>query len=809
MTTERAIDIQEIKREISSLCQSEGAKDLANNIKFLTDFNLIENLLQQSSEMKSLLLGIKNFPSSNYFDMSGIISALRVKDSCISQMDMKDFLLSFSTIGEILDFFKDVNYEEHPVLKSLAESIFFNEDILKECARIIDTDGQIKDSCSPTLRQIRQNKESKLKEMNRRIQSIISHSKTSGWTNTEDEITIRNDRLVIPVKATYKRQVKGILHDTSQSGQTFYIEPEEIVEINFEMKELSLEEEREIHRILLEFSDFMRENLEDVLQAYKFLVQIDFIRAKALYAINIRAGKPDLTQTPRLNWYDARHPLLEHALKQRKKEIIPLRIELSENKRILIISGPNAGGKSVCLKTVALLQYMLQCGLLIPVKETSQAGLFDEIFISIGDEQSLENDLSTYSSHLLQMKILCENADKDSLFLIDECGTGTDPLLGGAIAESILEYLDEIHAWGVVTTHYSNLKHLALSRPTIANAAMLFDTENMRPLFTLSIGTPGSSFAFEIAEKTGLSKKIIANAKKKVGTNNIRFEQQLQQIEVEKLSLKKENQRMKDYDDMLYETVQKYKALEEKLQTEKREILNSARQQAKDILSDANRQIEHAIEQVHKTKAEKEKIKQIRQEVKDKVENIDKQIKETKQEKLKSAPTPTKKTNLKLLSTPIIAGDYVIMGEEETVMEVSKVSKNKVELVNGIMNIRTTLDNVRKIDKQSYLKQQKSQKQNTFASNPIMDRINNIRTHFNPQLDLRGERTDEAIKKVEQLLDTSRLLGETQIKILHGKGDGILKVMIREYLKTVPEVKTFYPEKVEFGGEGITVVELN
>ncbi|MBQ9255083.1 MAG: Smr/MutS family protein [Bacteroidales bacterium] len=806
MNIEKSIEIQEIKREIASLCQSSGAKTLAEEIKFLCDYNQVKYLLEQSSEMKNILLGIKSFPSENYIDMTGVLSTLRVKDSCISQTDMKDLLLSLSTIKEILSFFNSDEKGLYPVLNKEAEKVNLNEEILNECSFIIDTDGEIKDSCSPTLREIRQKQLSKQKEMNRRIQSILSKTKSEGWTNTEDDITVRNDRLVIPVKSSYKKYLKGILHDTSQSGQTFYIEPDEIVEINFDIKELYIEEEREIHRILLAFSEKIRENIDDLLSAYTFLVLIDFIRAKGLYAIRIKAGKPDLQSTLTLNWYDARHPILETALKLKNKEIVPLRIELNSEKRILIISGPNAGGKSVCLKTVALLQYMLQCGLLIPVKETSQAGLFNQIFISIGDDQSIENDLSTYSSHLLNMKNLCDNADKDSLFLIDECGTGTDPLLGGAIAESILEYLNEIKAWGVVTTHYSNLKHLALNHHSIVNAAMLFDTENMKPLFTLSIGTPGSSFAFEIAEKTGLNKQIIENAKKKTGENNIRFEQQLQQIEVEKLALAKENKRMKDYDDMLYETVQKYKSLEAELQQEKRNILNSARNQAKEILSDANRQIEHAIEQVKQSKAEKEKVKQVKQEVKQKIEKIQQDIKETKE---KTPITQTiKKTNLKLLNTPIKEGDLVIMGEEETVMEVKKINRNTLELINGIMTIRTHIDNVKKIDKQSYLKQQNNKQKNSFTFNPIMDRINNIRATFSPNLDLRGERTEQAIKKVEQLLDTARLLGENQIKILHGKGDGILKVMIRDYLKTLPEVKAFYPEKIEFGGEGITVVEL-
>lgn len=528
------------------------------------------------------------------------------------------------------------------------------------------------------------------------------------------------------------------------------------------------------------------------------------------------ATKPDIKSTPFLNWYEARHPLLEASLKKKQKTIVPLRISLDKDHRILIVSGPNAGGKSVCLKTVALLQYMLQCGLLVPMKETSQMGIFDDIFISIGDSQSIENDLSTYSSHLLQMKTICENADKDSMFLIDECGAGTDPSIGGAIAESILEYLNEIKAWGVVTTHYSNLKHLALSHSSILNGAMLFDNENMLPLFTLSIGTPGSSFAFEIAQRIGLSKDIIESAKQKVGTAQVRFEQELQQIEVEKLSLQKERKRMTEYDEELYKIVQKYKVLEERLSLEKKDILNQARSQAKEILQGANRRIEKTIEQIHSSKAEKEKVKQLKQEVKEHIEQLSEDIKqedslvEKSSKDTNAEPSLAKKTHLKIVHTPIIEGDYVVFGEDENVMEVKSVGKNSVELINGIMSIKTRLNNVKKIDKQSYLRQEKNNKKNatSFVSNPIMNRINEIRAKFSPQIDLRGERGEDALKKVADLLDTARLLGESQIKILHGKGDGILKVLIRDYLKTLPDVKTFYPERVEFGGEGITIVEL-
>lgn len=811
------IGFNEIQNTIKEKCNTLSAKILVENLHFLTDYDKINTLLQESYEMKSLLLGIKDFPQDNYFDCTHFLKELRIENSCISQQDIKTFLLSYSTIKNIISFLSNEQKEKIPILKKTYQNIFFNEDILKECSRIIDDNGEIKESCSPLLREIRQKQDRYKSQMSRKIQSILSHSKTNGWTSFDDDVTIRNGSLVIPVKSSFKKQIKGILHDTSQTGQTFYIEPEEIVELNFEIKELFLEEQREIHRILLEFSNILREDLENILSCYSFLVNIDFIKARTLYAIETKSTKPDIKSLPFLNWYEARHPLLEASLKKKHKNIVPLRISLDKEHRILIVSGPNAGGKSVCLKTVALLQYMIQCGLLVPMKETSQMGIFDDIFISIGDSQSIENDLSTYSSHLLQMKTICENADKDSMFLIDECGAGTDPSIGGAIAESILEYLNEIKAWGVVTTHYSNLKHLALNHSSIINGAMLFDNEKMLPLFTLSIGTPGSSFAFEIAQRIGLSENIIESAKQKVGTAQVRFEQELQQIEVEKLSLQNERRRMTEYDEELYKIVQKYKILEERLSLEKKDILNQARSQAKEILQGANSRIEKTIEQIHSSKAEKEKVKQLKQEVKEHIEQLSEDIKQEEVFVNKSSKNSDsehnliKKTHLKIVHSPIVEGDYVVFGEDENVMEVKSVGKNSVELINGIMSIKTRLNNVKKIDKQSYLRQEKNNKKNanSFVPNPIMNRINEIRAKFSPQIDLRGERGEDALKKVADLLDTARLLGERQIKILHGKGDGILKVLIRDYLKTLPDVKNFYPERIEFGGEGITIVELN
>ncbi|MBR1626145.1 MAG: Smr/MutS family protein [Bacteroidales bacterium] len=592
------------------------------------------------------------------------------------------------------------------------------------------------------------------------------------------------------------------------------------------MKELFFEEQREIHRILLEFSDSLRENLDCLLACYEMLIRIDFIRGKAEYALETNASMPQMTQQPIIKWYDARHPILENALKQKGKQITPLKIELNEKQRILVISGPNAGGKSVCLKTVALLQYMLQCGLLVPMKEISTAGIFEKIFLSIGDEQSLSDDLSTYSSHLKNLSEICENSDRDTLFLIDELGTGTDPAAGGAIAESILEHLNAVKSYGVVTTHYSVLKHLAFDHEGLANAAMLFDTKAMKPLYTLTIGNPGSSFAFEIAAKTGLSESIIANAKKKLGKQSIRFEEKLQQIEVNKLESEKHLRSAKQYDEILYQTVQKYREMSLKLELERKNILNSARNEAKDILSSANRQIERTIEQIKTAKAEKETVKKLKEEVKNNLITLDKAIKEEDKKaetNLKqitngtveenSLTEPLKKKNIKIVSSPIELNDYVIFPQTENIGQVVAIDKNRLQIDMGDMRIQTTEKNVRKIDKHSYLKQLRDNSRNTKVNDGQIQiktsfDLNKIRIHFNEKLDLRGYRGEEALSELEKFLDNARMLGERNLKILHGKGDGILKTLVRDYLRRQSDILSFHAEDIRFGGEGITVVQM-
>ena len=847
MNLVKSLEFFQIINHIVRFCRTEGAKQLTQNITFSNDFEKITSLLRQSYQMRGLLMGIKQFPDSGYIDMREVLSELKIKDSCIALEDMPKLYDSLQCIKDILTFLHHEDVTKIPDLLSLINDItsaleyngqeeteltseenilhaIYN--ILRNISDIIDEEGNIKPSCSPVLREIYSKKESKKRQIEKQINQIILHCKKEGFTNDEDEISVRNDSLVIPVKATYKRNVKGILHDTSQTGQTFYIEPEEIVSLNFEMKELFFEEQREIHRILLEFSDSLRTNMEVLIACYEMLVQMDFIRAKAMYALETNASMPQMTDKPMISWYDARHPILESALKQKGKQIVPLHIELNDKQRILVISGPNAGGKSVCLKTVALFQYMLQCGLLVPMKEVSVAGVFEKIFLSIGDEQSLADDLSTYSSHLRNLSEICEQSDRDTLFLIDELGTGTDPSAGGAIAESILEHLNEVKAYGVVTTHYSVLKHLAFDHEGIVNAAMLFDTKEMKPLYTLTIGTPGSSFAFEIAAKTSLSKLIIDNAKKKLGKQSVRFEEKLQQIEVNKLESEKHLRSAKQYDEVLYQTVQKYREMSLKLENDKKEILNTARNQAKEILSSANRQIEHTIEEIKTAKAEKETVKKLKEQVKETLNTLDSDIKEEEKcveanikeitgqdSEVIAAQQKLKKQNIKITGGEIAVDDYVIFPQTENIGKVTAIDKNRLQIDMGDMRIHTIKKNVLRIDKQSYLKQMRDNNRNNPSElggvqiKTSFD-LNKIRQNFNDKLDLRGYRGEESLATLERYLDDVRMLGEKHIKILHGKGDGILKTLVRDYLRRQVDVVSCHPEDIRFGGEGITVVEL-
>lgn len=813
---EQKIGFEQIRQSIKENCLSSGGIDFVENMEFSSNYERIILWLNLTEEFRQIFVTNSIFPSSNYFDMRLELDRLRLLGTFISQNSLFDLKTSLQTINECLVFFSKSEEGKYPALKALCQNIYVDKDILKLCHKLMDEKGDFFDNASDYLAIIRSNKRKKILEVDKRIQKILVVSKKEGWTGDDAEITIRNGRLVIPISSSYKKRISGFVHDESSTGQTSYIEPAEIVELNNEVRELELEEQREIIKILTEFTDELRPQIDILIQAYYFLSQLDFIRAKAKYAMQISAGRPILENKTRLTWYEARHPLLEKTLAKNGKQIVPLKIELNNKDRILIISGPNAGGKSVCLKTVGLLQYMLQCGLLVPMRETSEVGIFDSIFIDIGDEQSLENDLSTYSSHLLNMKNLCEGANNKTLFLIDECGTGTDPMIGGSIAESVLEFLNKNNAFGVVTTHYSNLKLLADREENIINGAMLFDQNNMRPLYQLSIGRPGSSFAFEIAQTIGLPKAIIDSAINKIGSSHLDFEQQLQQLEVEKIELKKKSQEVKIADELLAEVLEKYNKLYSSLEQEKKSILKQAKLEAKEILQNANKNIENTISKIKEANAEKEKTQEIREEFNKEQENLEEEInliykEEKKNNNKKSLNTQkqNKDIGVKIDTSPLVIGDIVKIGDENTFAEVVLIKRNKIDVISNSIKMTIDKNKVVKVDKKNYLKQEsKKIRPSSKAFISIIDELNDKREKFNPQIDLRGERAEIAIEKVGKFIDEARLLGERELSILHGKGNGILKTVIRESLRKNSEVKSFKSAPIEFGGEGITMVSL-
>lgn len=810
---ERKLGFEQILQGVKEFCLSPAGERLADGVRFMRSRNELEEELSLTDEFLSILLSNKAFPAEDYFDMKEELKRLCIKGCFISVSDMFRLWKSLLTIENCLNFFtEDSSAAAYPLLRSLCEGIEVEKQITERCKSLLSSEGEILDNASEALFVIRTRKRRLESEVGKRLRKLLGISKQEGWTTADSELCIRDGKGVIPVIAANKKRLSGFVVDESSSGQTLYIEPSEVVELNNEIKSLEFEERREIILILQDFTDFLQAFIPSLLAAYEFLAKVDFIRAKAKYAFKTGAGKPILNDYPVISWFEARHPLLEANLKKNGKSIIPLRIELNRKKRILIISGPNAGGKSVCLKTVGLLQYMLQCGLLVPMKQTSECGLFEEIFIDIGDEQSIENDLSTYSSHLLAMKRLCEKARERSLFLIDEFGSGTDPNAGGAIAEAVLEYMNSKKSFGIVTTHYSNLKLLADRYESMVNAAMLFDTKALKPLYKLSIGNPGSSFAFEIADTIGLPRQIIDLAKKKVGSDFVSFEQSLQTLAVEKMQLQAKEKELQLADELLDSLVGKYKSKSNELQSREKEIIYEAKKQAKEILKDANRQIENAIREIRSAKADKQTTNEVRAKVKEKVDKVQSEVEHLETEiRTAALQEEETKTHIPFDNSNIAEGDIVLLMGHNSYAQVQKVRKasNKIDVLSGNITLSLPLSQVRKVRKDIYLKQQKQNSAtNSTGRYNIMNDINRLRAEFSHQIDLRGCRADEALKRLAKQIDNARLLGETEISILHGKGDGILKTVLRDYLKDCPEVDSFKAARIEAGGEGITQIKL-
>ena len=795
---ENKIGFKAIRERLNDLCISEMGKEFVGKMGFCTDVDEIHTYLRLIQDFQTLMQDGVPFPVRDYNDLREEFHHLAIDGTVISLESMFALKPTLSALSYIFKFFKSEASDKVSYLKTLAEGISIDNHIFTEINRLIDDKGEIPDNASAELAEIRRDIRRKQSSIDHRMHKILIEAKNSGWTDSTAEMTIRDGRPVIPVRAADKRELRGFIHDESATGQTVYIEPAEIFKTNNEIKELEYAERREINKILLAFTKILRPEIPNLIMAWRLLGLLDFIRAKALLSHEYNCVIPELVDEPMFDWIEARHPLLEQKLKGQGKRITPLDLKLGKNNRILVISGPNAGGKSVCLKTIGLLQYMLQCGLAIPVKVDSKCGVFHDMFIDIGDEQSLENDLSTYSSHLINMKELLEHGNERTLFLIDEFGTGTEPQLGGAIAEAILLKMNEKKSFGVVTTHYANLKLLADNHPGIVNGAMLFDTRYLQPLYVMMIGKPGSSFAFEIAKKIGFPNEILDSAAEISGREHLDFDQQLQQLEIEKKEVRKKEYELKVADKLLDEVVTKYKTQLADIEKNRKTLLKEASKEAQEIIDRANAKIEKTIREIKEAQAEKVRTKELREELKEmktslanEEKNLSKQLKTEEKEEIANA-------DLKV-------GDMVCINELEVVGELLAISETDVTIQFGDVRLRTTADKLRKISRSQA---RKAQQNPSYLRKSIMNDINEKAQHFNLTLDVRGQRGEEAVDNVAKYIDEANLLSIKEVSILHGKGNGILRKLIREYLSKQSCIQNFSDASLETGGAGITRITL-
>jgi DNA mismatch repair protein MutS2 len=775
-------------------------RELVDEIRFLTQIDAIRLQLDRVSELNRLMQHGLPFAVKDYVDVRSELHRLRPEGTVIELEAMFAMRLGLFQAREALRFLQSDQATAYPSLVSLSKELVINPKVTAEFTRLMDDRGAIPDHASPLLAEIRAEIRRKQGAMERKIRQMLGEAKQLGYTDSDAEVTIRNGRMVIPVRAADKRKIRGFVHDASATGQTVFIEPAEVFDTNNEIRELEYAERRELHRILAAFTQLLRPELPMMHLIWRFLGEMDLVHAKTMLMQQFGAVVPHLTDHPLIRWKQATHPLLQLTLKEQRREAVPLDLELNDAHRILVISGPNAGGKSVCLKTVALLQYMLQCGLAVPMHQDSECGIFHKIFIDIGDEQSLENDLSTYSSHLRHMKAFLDHATRRSLFFIDELGTGTEPQAGGAIAEAVLSTLNRKGAFGLVTTHYANLKLLADREQGMLNGAMLFDTRRMQPLFVLQTGKPGSSFAFEIARKTGLPSELIEHATSITGVSQLNFEQQLQQLEADKLAVAQKERELRLADEMLNEVITKYKRLLRQLEERKKSMISEAVREASQLIDKANRRIEQTIKEIRENQAEKERTKQLREQLQALKPELEKEA-EHKAEALRLEPeeqTPA--------FADLKAGDMVRIEEMEIVGELIYIDQDTAIVVFGGIKLRTSPEKLTPLSRREAKKIAQPHRKRTMPT--IADDINEKAAAFSLTIDVRGKRADEALQMVEKYIDEAMLLSIKEVNVLHGKGNGILRRVIREMLSKTKSVAAFEDATLETGGHGITRVKL-
>ncbi|CCY02035.1 mutS2 protein 1 [Prevotella sp. CAG:924] len=907
---EKKLGVDEIRDLLKSHCLSTLGKSKVDEMHFSTDAEEINLLLSQTREMRRVLQQ-EDMPLTNFFDVRDSVKRVRLEGTFMEEDELHDLRRSLATIQELVDYVSRGEEREDgtmkydtPALHDLADGIQTFPILIQQISQIIDKFGHIRDNASPELLAIRQELARTQGSISHILNGILHRAQSDGLVGKDVAPMMRDGRLMIPVAPALKRKISGIVHDESATGRTVFIEPSEVVEANNRIRELESEERHEIIRILTKMAARIRPHVPYILDSFNFLAGIDFVYAKARLAEEERAFEPQVTDQPYIDWIQARHPLLERSLTHRTttkpagdtpapeapidesapKKIIPLDMVLKPNERMLIISGPNAGGKSVCLKTVGLLQYMLQCGLSIPVGDRSKAGIFHDVMIDIGDEQSLENDLSTYSSHLMNMKMMMKQAGDSTLILIDEFGTGTEPQIGGAIAEAVLNQLCKRGAWAVITTHYQNLKHFADSHDRVVNGAMLYDRHEMRPLFQLAIGRPGSSFAIDIARKIGLPKEVIDEASQIVGSDYIQSDKYLQDIVRDKRYWERKRDTVHQQEKSLQGKISSYEEMMLEVDRQRKQILADARKQAQELLSETNRRIENTVREIREAQAEKEETRRIREELNHfrqdvdndtwtadaaqkgdakgqkgrkgqkvltqeemdrKVEQIkarrerhEERMKQKQQREADAAKALREAATKAINDATIHEGDTVKMRGTKTTGTVEKIDGKQATAIFGGMLTRVPLSRLEKVlapsngqtdngpstDSRATATQatdndgQQTQAtkmdelreglQNVRLSRMTQDTIEQHRKNFRQDLDVRGMRGDEALQAVRYFIDDAILMGMSRVRILHGKGNGILRSLIRQYLSSEPSVTHFQDEHVQFGGAGITVVDF-
>ena len=837
---EQKIGFDRVRQIISDRCSTSYAAERTADERFCTNPAEIRRRLLLTDEMRLIMMFEDGFPSGGFIDCIDFLKPLERSSSSIDLLSLRKLRTMLDTLRKVTAFFNSVKDEVYPNLKKMSAGILSFPEVHRRIDNIIDRYGEVKDTASDELYDIRKSLREKEGTISRRMSAILKKAQEEGIVDADAGVSIRDGKMLIPVSAANKKRIAGFIYDESASGKTAFIEPAEVVELDNQIKELQFSEQREILRILLEFTEFMRPYIPELLDAAHYLGEIDFLMAKAQVALEFIAGMPIISENGEMNLRKARHPLLERALKKEKKEIVPLTATLTPAKHILLISGPNAGGKSVCLKTVGLLQYMFQWGMLIPTSETSEMLVFDRVMVDIGDDQSIDNDLSTYSSFLVNMKDMLSKADSRTLVLIDEFGSGTEPAAGGAIAEAILSELDKRGAYGVITTHYTNLKLYASADTGVMNGAMMFDVKNIAPMFKLEMGLPGNSFAFELARKMGLPENIIKDAETRAGEEFVGIERNLRKIARNRKALDEKLERIKHTDKTLESITDKYQKELQQIKQLKKEIIDQAKKEAEDIIKGANRQVEHTIKTIKESQAEKESTQEARkglqdfmsilaakkeQEQKEKEDYIEKKIKqldarrerqmqrkaqkadERSQQELREKQAEQQRQEA-FRNAPLKAGEKVRVKENGMVGEVAKVSAKAVVVIIGNISSKMPLDKVERITSNEF-KSAVKETARPVSSIKMDSSINERKLNFSTEIDVRGERLNDAVEKITRYIDDAIMLGVSTVRIIHGKGTGVLRDELQKLIRTMPGVASVRDEHIQFGGTGVTIVTFD